>query len=315
MHWGKRIALIFTAAVSAVSVTVAPASAAANNGQPGSTCVGHDGGLRYWAPKNGEVTTGLGPDAPAYYEIGAPTGAFAGKEPRGEMLIIHGGGWHIVGRAAVAFQRGRANVWRARGWQTVNIDYRACAQSLSDAQWFKQRVRLLHPNAPICAEGASAGAHLALMLAATNSDLSCAISFGGPTDFNTIANETAFDYRTGTFDSAGPAMVFNLAKAAFGSALPSVNPKQFAGKITARLLLASGERDGLIPAAQNAALATAIRNAHSDAYVDVDLLPSGPVKFVHTGTTQDARDDLNRREIALVTGLSQKLVPPVVSLV
>jgi hypothetical protein len=31
--------------------------------------------------------------APAYYEVGLPTGAYAGQAPRGVMLVIHGGAW------------------------------------------------------------------------------------------------------------------------------------------------------------------------------------------------------------------------------
>lgn len=316
MHWGNRLALVFIAALVGIASTMAPASAAApNSGQPGSTCVGDDGGLHYWAPTNGESTNGLGPDAPAYYEVGGPTGAFAGKSPKGEMLVIHGGGWHLVGKTTVAFERPHADEWRARGWETINVDYRGCAQSFADVQWFKQRVRLLHPNALICAEGVSAGAHLALMLATTESDLACVISLGGPTDFSTIASQTAYDHRYGVYDNAGPSKVFNLGKAAFGSNLPKMSPRSDVGAIKARLLLASGERDPMIPAAQNRTMASAMFNAHSDAYVDVDLLPYGNRKFVHTGTTQDALDDLSRRMDALVAGLSRKAVPPVLSLV
>jgi acetyl esterase/lipase len=315
MHWGKRIALAFVAVVAAAGSTTTSASAAsANSGQAGSTCVGNDGGVKYIPPSNGEVTKGLGPDAPAYYEIGAPTGAFAGKTPKGEMIVIHGGGWHLVGKATVAFERRHADQWRDRGWETVNVDYRACADSFTDVQWFKQRVRLLHPNAPICAEGVSAGAHLALMLAATESDLACAIALGGPTDFTTIAQQTAYDRRYGVYTNAGPTRVFNLGTAAFGDETSNMSPRKFVGQIKARLLLASGERDPLIPAAQNTSLAKAMFNAHSDAYVDVDLLPYGPQKFVHTGTTQAALDDLCRRMDALVAGLSRKAVPHVLSL-
>jgi acetyl esterase/lipase len=230
------------------------------------------------------------------------------------MLVIHGGGWHLVGKATVAYERRHADEWRNRGWETVNVDYRACGQSFADVQWFKQRVRLLHPDALICAEGVSAGAHLALMLAATESDLACAISLGGPTDFATIAQQTAYDHRYGVFDNAGPTKVFNLATAAFGPNLSSVNPRKFVGDIKARLLLASGERDGMIPPAQNTSFAQAMFNTHSNAYVDVDLLPYGPQNFVHTGTTQAALDDLSRRMNALVAGLSRKAVPPVFSL-
>lgn len=312
MNWGKRLPLVMVATLAAVAPTVAPAVAAtANSGQPGSTCVGNDGGLHYWAPTNGEKTSGLGPDAPAYYEVGAPTGAFAGKTPKGEMLVIHGGGWHLVGKTTVAFERRHADEWRARGWETVNVDYHACGQSLSDVQWFKKRVRVLHPNAVICAEGVSAGAQLALTLATTESDLACVIALGGPTDFGAIAGETAYDYRYGVFDNAGPSKVFNLAAAAFGGNLASMSPINSAASIGARLLLASGEQDPMIPAAQNSALAHAVLSSHTTAYADVDLLPPGTVKFVHTGTTQAALDDLSRREDALVAGLSGKLVPPV----
>jgi acetyl esterase/lipase len=315
MHWGKRIALLITAATAAMTATVTSASAAVpNSGQPGSTCVSNDGGLKYVAPRNGETTSGLGPDAPAYYEIGAPIGAFAGKQAKGEMLVIHGGGWHLVGKATVAFERRHADEWRARGWETINLDYRACSQSLADVLWFKQRVRLLHPDALLCAEGISAGAHLALMLATTESDLACAIALGGPTDFATIANQTAFDYRYGIYDNAGPSKVLNLATAAFGNNVANMSPRKYVSSITARLLLASGERDPMIPAAQNTALASAMFNSHSDAYVDVDLLPYGPMKFVHTGATQAALDDLSRREDALVAGLSRKAVPPLLSI-
>src|SRR4051812_37490663 len=105
------------AAATAVASTATSAHAAtANSGLPGSACVGNDGGLHYSAPNHGEKTNGLGPDAPAYYEVGAPTGSFAGKTPKGEMLVIHGGGWHLVGKATVAFERRHADEWRAKGW-------------------------------------------------------------------------------------------------------------------------------------------------------------------------------------------------------
>jgi hypothetical protein len=303
------------ATLAAVAATMAPAAAAtANSGLPGSACVGNDGGLHYWAPTNGEKESGLGPDAPAYYEIGGPTGSFAGKTPKGEMLVIHGGGWHLVGKATVAFERKHADEWRARGWETINVDYHACAQSLSDVLWFKQRVRLLHPNSALCAEGISAGGQLALMLATTESDLGCVISLGGPTDLLAIAGQSAYDYRYGVYDNAGPTKVFNLAAAAFGSNLAAMSPMHAAGSITARLLLASGEQDPMIPAAQNATLGAAVRGASTGNYADVDLLPIGTLKFVHTGTTQAALDDLARREDALVAGLSGKLVPPVLSI-
>jgi acetyl esterase/lipase len=315
VNWGKKILFVTVAAATALASTATSARAAtANSGTPGSACVANNGGLHYSAPTHGEKTNGLGPDAPAYYEVGPPTGSFAGKTPKGEMLVIHGGGWHLVGKATVGFERRHADEWRARGWETINLDYHACGQSLADVQWFKQRVRLLNPNAAICAEGISAGAHLALMLATTESDLACVIALGGPTDLVSIARQTAYDYRYGVYDNAGPAKVSNLAIAAFGSDLAASSPMHFAGAITARLLLASGELDPMIPAEQNTSLKSAVRAAHGSAYVDVDLLPPGTTKFVHTGTTPEALADLHRREDALVAGIGGKLMPPVLKL-
>ena len=312
MRWTTRLrtVAVFVAALTSAS-TAAALAATPNSGQPGSTCVGHNGGISYTAPPNGESTTALGPDAPAYYEVGKPTGAFAGKAPRGQMIIIHGGSWHLIGKGVVAFERRNANRWRARGWQTINIDYRACAESIADVRWFKNRVRLLHPRAIICAEGISAGGHLALLLAATAGDVDCAISLGGPADLRAIGTQVAFNPRTGAYSNAGPAKVANLARAAFGDGLDAADPRQFAGAIKARLLLASGSFDPLIPVEQNSGLADAVRSAHPDAYVDVDVLPFGTTKWVHGATTPEAIADFYRREEALVAPLTAPLVPQV----
>ncbi|HVT76112.1 MAG TPA: prolyl oligopeptidase family serine peptidase [Acidimicrobiales bacterium] len=306
--------MAIASAMLVITATPGSASVPANSGLPGSACVANDGGIGYWRPTHGEKTNGLGPDAPAYYEMGAPTGAFAGKPAKGVMLVIHGGGWHLVGKATVAYERRHADPWRARGWETVNVDYRGCAQSLADVTWFEQRVELLNPGARICVEGVSAGGQLALMLAATQPRVACVVSLGGVTDFEHIAGQTAYDFRSGTYDNVGPAAVFNLGAAAFGAQLGHMSPINFAAAIDARLLIASGAGDPLIPVAQGTDMAAAMFKTHSDAYVDVDLLPMGTMKFVHTSTTQDALDDLNRREDALVAGLSPKPVPPLLSL-
>ena len=41
-------------------------------------------------PGDGVSTTGLPSGAPAYYEVGEPTGAYQGQAPKGVMLVIHG---------------------------------------------------------------------------------------------------------------------------------------------------------------------------------------------------------------------------------
>lgn len=303
MNWGKRTAILTAATLAIGLIAAPPAHANTNTGQPGSTCRPHDGGVPFLPPNNGESTVALGVDAPAYYEVGPPTGEFAGKRPKAFMLVIHGGGWHLVGKGTVGFERRTANPWRARGWETINIDYRGCARSLDDVLWFKRRVRLLHPHAPICAVGISAGGHLALMLAAVEPDIACVISLGGPTDLLGISGQTAYDPRVKTFTTAGPSQVGHLAKAAFGADVRPVNPIRHVSNTKARFLLASAEYDPLIPVAQNRSYAAALRHVRRDAYVDVQVLPLGPIKTVHSRTTQAALDDLRRREDRLVAPL------------
>jgi len=268
----------------------ASSAVAANSGLPGSSCTATTDGATFSAPDNGVKTAGLGGDAPAYYEIGAPSGIYAGRAPKGIMLVIHPGGWYRVGREVVAVDgRPMANRWRNAGWQTINIDYRACAQSVHDVLWFMQRVRSLHPNAVICATGASAGGHLAMLLATKRQDLACAISHAGPTDLLALRGSLS-----------------NVAIAAFGakpSPLVNSSPRHHAAKIRARVLLATGKTDPLIPRSQDASFAKTLRSSRRGGYVDVMSLAPGDIWFVHTGISPVALQELRTREDALVAPL------------
>src|SRR5689334_10864411 len=168
--WGAALACVV------MSLVVAPAAradaSAVNSGLPGSSCAPtREPNAVYTPPGAGVTTTGLGADAPAYYEIGAPTGTHTGRAPKAIMLVIHPGGWYVVGQEALArWARPIAKRWRSAGWQTVTVDYRACGYSIVDVLWFMQRLRALHPSAVICATGSSAGAHLAMLLATMRPD-------------------------------------------------------------------------------------------------------------------------------------------------
>jgi acetyl esterase/lipase len=228
--------------------------------------------------------------------------------PKAIMLTIHGGGWFIVGPAAAAMERPEADRWRAAGWLTLNISYRGCADSIDDVFWFYQHVRaMVDPAYTVCASGASAGAHLATLLAATFPDLGCAIGQGVPTDLLSVATETAYDPARRTDDqTAGPALVAGWAEAAFGPApLPLVlaSPILYASNVRARLLLADAHDDPLLPFKQATDLAAAIRAAHPASYVDTEQLASGPIWFVHAGVSPDAMTSYRAREDALVEPL------------
>jgi acetyl esterase/lipase len=280
-------------------------SAPANSGRPGSSCaaaIDRDG--RYTAPGPGVSTSGLGADAPGYYEVGAPTGRYAGLPPKAIMLVIHPGGWFLVGKEVLAhWGRPMADRWRGAGWQTVTIDYRACDQSIGDVLWFMARLRYLHPHSVICATGSSAGGHLAMLLAAMRPDLACAISHAGPTDLLDLDHQFTSD-AGGHWTDAGPKLVSNYARAAFGpDALLARSPRQQAAKIAARVLLATGQTDPLIPGVQDQNFAKALRLQRPGGYVDVLALPPGDQYFVHTYVTKQSLQQLRVREDALVAPL------------
>lgn len=292
MRW--RRLFVATLACVLIGVVELPASGAdgepPNTGLPRSRCAASSEGAKFTAPDRGVTTTGLGSGAPAYYEVGAPSGLFTGRRAKAIMIVIHPGGWYRVGKEVVAVDgRPMADRWRNAGWQTVNIDYRPCAQSIGDVLWFMRRIRQLHADTVICATGSSAGGHLAMLLATMRPDLACAISHAGPTDLLALDGTLA-----------------NVAVAAFGakpSPLVNSSPRQHAAKIRARVLLATGRTDPLIPRTQDASFAKTLRATRPAGYVDVMSLPPGESWFVHTGVSPASLLAFRVREDALVAPL------------
>ena len=251
------------------------------------------------SPGRGVSTHALG-RAPAAYEVGSPAGRFRGRRPRGVMLLIHGGGWYIVGPGPLATERAEAGRWRRRGWLTVNLDYPACGRSLGGVLWFHDRVRRRYGRRlPLCASGASAGAQLALVLAARRRDVACAIAEGPPTDLRTIAHHPA-----ASGSRAGSRAVASLALHAFGRhRLASMSAVAQARRIRARLLLATARRDIVIPLAQARELRRAVHRHHARAYVDLLTLAPGSMPWVHAPVSAAALRRLYAAERRLVRPL------------
>jgi len=292
---------------SGASTAPAPASEGAmlsnnatggiNTGQPDSFCQG----FQYPPPtsvEDGVSTTTFGSSAPAYYEVGEPTGAFAGLPPKGVMLIINGGGWFMNGPGMVSAGRSDADYWRALGWRTVNLTYRPCSQSFSDVLWFYDQARALSGSGlPYCALGGSAGGNLALMLAAARPTVSCVISQAGPTDGTSIKTES-----TPAGNTNGPRWVYNLLAAA-------VSPEQVVWwspalfPIHARVLWAISAGDPYIPWAQGTELRSKMLAANPSAYVNLLDLPSGTTPWVHAAISAAALTTFQAAEQALVAPL------------
>jgi len=231
---------------------------AVNSGQPDSICtvipLASDGSA---LPAGVSVSHPAFRGAPEYYEVGPPTGAYAGQPPRGVMLVIHGGGWALSGLGAIEWRRPDADRWRARGWQTVNLNYRMCGQSAADVLWFYDQARAwFPPGTKICALGESAGGHLALLIGAYRPDLYCAVSLAGPTDLRTIQGEVAYNAASGLHDQTrGGRWVHNLAAAAFGEEnLPEYSPAAHASATlrNTRVLQGFSAEDPYVPYQQAA---------------------------------------------------------------
>jgi acetyl esterase/lipase len=271
-----------------------------NSGTRGSRCEPSDGGLVWTAPDDGVSTSALGA-APAYYEVGHPSGAHEGQPAKGVMLTIHGGGWYVVGKAAVAAERRVADTWRARGWKTVNVTYRGCADSLDDVLWFFDAVADRYPTLPVCASGDSAGGHLALMVAVRRPLLDCVVNRGGPTDLAALASGVAYDPTSHRTQSSGPKWAYHLAVAAWGQRkLATMSPAAHASTMGARVLLSNAAADPFIPLSQAEDMERAMRSGNPVASVDRVVLPRGTMPWVHARVSADALDVQQAHEQQLV---------------
>jgi acetyl esterase/lipase len=277
-------------------------SGGVNTGLPDSFCAPTNFS-RTAAPDAGVSTDALGPDAPAYYEVGDPTGAYAGRAPKGVMMVVHGGGWYSVGAGLVQKVRDEADRWRDRGWRTVSVTYRACGQSAQDVLWFHDRVRQLYgASVPLCLTGGSAGGHLALSVAWARPDVDCVIDEGGPTDALTLKDQRAWSATAPAGQLDGPRWAYNMMVAAWGQEdLRWYSPSLF--KIRGRVLIGVAAHDPFVPYAQATELRDKQLARDPSAYVDTVQLADGDQPFVHANVSQAALDDFHAREDALVAPL------------
>jgi acetyl esterase/lipase len=119
------------------------------------------------------------------HEVKAAAG-WPARPARGTVIVLHGGGWrHDVGDPRLlAGMAADARRFRQRGFHTVNTSYRPGAAGYSDVRRVYREVgRRTHARPGLL--GASAGGHLALVLASEERP-AFAISMGGPTDLPTL---------------------------------------------------------------------------------------------------------------------------------
>jgi acetyl esterase/lipase len=304
-----RAAVLLVVAVAVLAPgAAAPAAepSQVDEGQPHARCTPHYHPTR--VPPAGALPNALGV-SPAYHEVQPPLT----RATRGVMISVHGGGWFAVG-AGLLTSAEDLRLWRRLGWMVVNVDYRPCARSLDDVLWYYDRVRGRWPRLPVCAEGASAGGHLVLMLAALRPALDCALAYGAPTDFTRLRSQAAYcsswSVTAGCPEGPraqilGPRWVHDLARAAFGEhRLAELSPAR--RRFRARLLVASAARDQLIPTSQTLGFRQRVLERQPKLQVRALILGHGDRPWVHASISSDARDRLHRTQRALVGSIEQR---------
>jgi acetyl esterase/lipase len=169
-----------------------------------------------------------------YSQESPPSGAYEGAAPRGYVVLIHGGGWKLVGRVMTGFMNPVADRLNQAGYETLNVDYGFGRRSLGDVLAFHDELRArVGPGAEICMYGDSAGGHLALLAAQWRPDVACVIANAAPTQLDALPGGSGSLKRTARRLFGGP------------RALRAWSPA--ARKLKQPALLAYAENDKVVP--------------------------------------------------------------------
>ncbi len=133
------------------------------------------------------------PPTPVIAPVQAPVSADPSGPARGTIIIVHAGGWAgHDGYAQSELLKYPGDLFLARGWRVVSIDYNEGAAGLQDVlNVAGAELARRTSDGPLCIYGESSGAHLALMAAARFSAIDCVIGFGAPTDLKQYIDEGA----------------------------------------------------------------------------------------------------------------------------
>jgi acetyl esterase/lipase len=212
--------------------------------------------------------------------------------PKGFVLVIHGGAWVLTGPQMLALEAANVRWFTKLGWGVYDVDYRAGWLSVVDVVAAYHHLRRLHPHAPICAYGESAGGQLAMLLAASRPSLRCVISAGGVADLRHV-----------------PSPLRVLEEHVFHGRLWQFSPVRIASYIRGTLLCAGSSYDRTVPERRQLA---AIRKARPRTRVMLLAgapTPGGPSfshppNFVHASITPAARRRFRKAVMALLAGAS-----------
>ena len=124
------------------------------------------------------------PPTPVIQPVQEPISADPATPARGTMILVHAGGWAgHDGYAQNELFKNPGDLFLARGWRVVSIDYDEGPNGLQDLlNVAGSELARRTSDGPLCVYGESSGAHLAVMAAARLRAIDCVIGVGTPTD-------------------------------------------------------------------------------------------------------------------------------------
>jgi len=133
------------------------------------------------------------PPVPVIAPVQAPISADPAGPVRGTMIMVHAGGWAgHDGHAQDLLLKQPGDLFLARGWRVVSIDYNEGTAGLQDVlDAAGAELARKSGDGPVCIYGESSGAHLALVAAARLRAIDCVIGLGTPTDLVLYEAEAA----------------------------------------------------------------------------------------------------------------------------
>ena len=227
-----------------------------------------------------------GAKPPLYSEVREPAGT-----PLGTVIVVHGGGWTQTGEGEVRYIAGEAARITGYGWRTVNVDYRPGRLALRDVLAWFDWTRDTY-DGPICVLGSSAGANLALLLAAKRPSVRCVIGHGAITDLLNVKGTKK--QRTLRRDYITPSFGRSDAE------LRRMSPIDVPVHADQRVLLATSAGDPWAPCAHQ--LVPYTRRVRG---VRAHCLRAGAAMFVHAGVSPAALATEHRRERALLRDVAR----------
>ena len=210
--------------------------------------------------------------------------------PTGFVVVIHGGSWIFTGPRTLALEAGNVRWFTSLGWAVYNVDYRPGWLSVVDVVAAYDHLRSLHPDAPICAYGESAGGQLAMLLAASRPSLRCVISAGGVTALGEV-----------------PGQLRTLEEHVFHGRLWEFSPIRLAPYISGTLLCAGSSYDRVVPERRQLAAIQKARPQTRAMLLAGAPTPGGPSfsnppNFVHASITPAARRRFREAVVGVLSG-------------